>query len=701
MVSVIMFSVIAVVLAGAGAYAVLSTFEASMMITEGQETAARMDQVEAVLTSLLAAPNADGQAYLPQGVADNNRYFLLPSGYGMPRVTPFGDPILYCPFGQQVGTLSAGVAQQAGTTPYTAGVVSNGITGGIPYVTEFIDTSGGLFAQSDLDDLAAQGNLRGVIIAPDPNETPDLYSCYNVRRNANGRYYPTDGSGNRIGGEVRVITQQGLAAVQAIAAASEYSLFVDDNSPDDSGPCVTGPCGLNANFPATLSTALQRWDSVRPRQSRLEIDDDATLTVAAIDDGGGGFADSGEFGHVRILGDNGAPPTITLTNDGHVAGEQMGLALPADVFVRDVIFTAGAFGVERNRRAKLINVDFQGGLVALEGSRLVMEGVDVPSTGNATMRVQADARAYAEGGTYDDIIVETGATLQLVATTGNPVRVDGTLTAQPGSRVILNADGAAIDIDDINANDARLSLIGSTAAFSVTIGAAGAAPTISASRVTVEGFVDSGDSLSFNGGSLVIMNGSQWNFGAFRLEAEGSEINVLGDLIADDVDLDGGSLNVAAGASVLSSAAGAADALVWLQGGAVLSASSTATIGGAANVTTVAVNLVDDTARVYGAAGVFMRQVNACSVTYQPVANGTVVDPGDLASGAAYQQPDPAWTAYATAEALELNCTTASAECALDWVRLLSANTVDLLTTNQPYASRLNDWCAATGGNTP
>lgn len=719
MVSLLLFASVAVVLAGAGAFAVLSTFEASRMITEGQETRSQLDQIEAVLVSQMVSAGSDGRPNLPAGpVSDVGGFMLLPTGLGLNRFTAAGQPIAYCPLGDNAPSLANPI--NVFGSNYQVETVSNDVTGGQAYVVKHS-------LAVDGDTAAALANVSALLIAPGSAvEQADIrcdrieYECLEVDEGSGAclrdRFIlpPPDGSDGGRGTRnlVRAISAQGLSAVQNAIASSEMDLVTSTDAAC-STPDSCGGGTVNGNIGWDLHSALDAWEQARPRQARIEVSRSTDLYAndsdRPIDFNGTTYANDGTPAQVRIIGADTAPtitmPAATSTPArDELAG--VGMALPADVYLDTLTFAGGArFGIETGRRAEIVDTVFQSGLSVLPGARALLDDSEVSDS--AALIVGSDARVLVRATdtalTFSDVTVRGGGVIQFLGD-GAAITVDS-LTAHSGARVVFHAAQSNVTAASVTGFGAHISAI--SAGGTASIGAAfdgtapdGAAPDgLNDTTLIVEGAVTGDNFVNVSGGRVTVMPGAAFDLGSRNMSADGGAvISVIGSLRLNRVDLSAARLALAStGRLENTDIADGADPLLNMTDGAELAASSGATIGDSISRPIRAV-VIDSASRIRGpSVGVTLYQ-DSCATGNQATA---VALPDLVASDQNYLPPSGEWATLSSgrvdgcsvdADPATTNIQEPTIACGMQWLSVVGDN-LSTLQQGDDSMLRLADWC--------
>ena len=240
------------------------------------ETTRRVEAAVAAITARTGSPNNTGKAMVVAGLTVDGVYGL-PAEMSAFASTPFGQRIVYCPFGD-------GESGTAGTVP--AG-------GGATYPVEVKpDASGRVYVTAgrpNFPQVAENPNLMAYVIAPrtKASQTP---TCNSVRFNPNtSRFEAPDAI-------VRPVIRASASDDQRQQAGREVVYYVSSNG--------TGR-GLTPNDPASLYSAISYYRSAVPQAMRIVMQTGSyALPAQYMNATVGGFADKGNGGTLVIEGAN-------------------------------------------------------------------------------------------------------------------------------------------------------------------------------------------------------------------------------------------------------------------------------------------------------------------------------------------------------------------------------------------------------------
>lgn len=382
------------------------------------ETVRRM---EAAVNSLLAAsrsPNATGIAYLPAGRIAGNSY-VLPANLEHLAKTPFGQPVVYCPF----GGLEAGTTvtvPSANAVSYDVQVAAfngaNYVVGGRPAYVQ----------------VSVNPNLLGWVIAARTRNDP-IPSCNSVTYNS------TTGKFTAPNAIVRPILRTIGPDESREITTREVVWYVS--------PTGTGN-GFSSTTPASLTTALDFWRNRQPGAMRILMSSGTySLTADYLN------IDSGSFANQYTNG------TLALEGVGSVTVNQSAganIQIPGTLEVTNVSFNTNAWLVaSRGSRISLNNVT-AGRLWVLSGGQATASNITLSSV---------------SAGNEGPIVIQSGGTLNLSGsaslTTGSyAIYSDGGNVAIENSTISTNRSAASRGWHGIyNIAGSVLSVTNSTISF--------------------------------------------------------------------------------------------------------------------------------------------------------------------------------------------------------------------------------------------
>ncbi len=302
MISVVLYALIAIGLAGAAGYAVMSFFEASQTTTLVQENLARMETVASSIRANLRAVALDGVALPPMGDTPAGDYTGVPAWLGVPDRTPWNVRYAYCPYSPD--------------TALSGAMESVILPGGGSYETNLQTTGDGrdYVLRSEAPSIAGLPSGAGVLallVSAGPKSAV-MPSCADVRYE-NGQFVVT-------GGAVKAVTT-GVAFTQKVfSATSKVTLYVD--------AAGTGQ-GSSPADPTTLSAAISIWQGVHPRVMEIVLSPGAYSLAAS------------DLAPSSVLPEDGA--TLVLRDETPSRGDTvvtlsgaMGNPVPAQLFVRNI-----------------------------------------------------------------------------------------------------------------------------------------------------------------------------------------------------------------------------------------------------------------------------------------------------------------------------------------------------------------------------
>ena len=445
MIGIVLYSLIAIGLAAAAGYAVMSFFEASQTTTLAQENMARLETVAASVRANLRAVKLDGIALPPMGNTPAGDYTGVPNWIGVPDRSPWNVRYAYCPYapfdydatpgdpldttGQVCMTGACAVAQKYNVNIRT-------MEGGRAYVT------------------AGKPPVDGVVafIISAAQKATAMPRCDQVVADGRGGYTVP-------GGSVKAITT-GIAYTQRVfSSSSKVTMYA--------AAAGTGQ-GSSPDDPTTLDAAMSIWQSVRPRVMDivLKAGDSFTLDAGTLAPAGM----TGEDGLTLVLRDDTADRADTaVTLSGVAAG-----SIPARLFIRNITLAAPvglALTIQQNalvvQDAIMPPVVVNGGdmqvsgmvdFVSLAGVALDIKGATlfVPSDSVLTASVPSGATAvFLRSGTLRlegemDIVGSTGAPavgISLGGTLDMPSGAKLFYTSNPPNVGIRMADGGTLKLD--------------------------------------------------------------------------------------------------------------------------------------------------------------------------------------------------------------------------------------------------------------
>jgi hypothetical protein len=243
------------------------------------ETARRMDAAVSAILARSGSPNNTGRMMIMAGTVVDNIHGLPPE-LAMYATTPFGQRMVYCPFGDGEGGTNRAVPVSAtGVTTYPITVAADAlrlyVTGGRP----------------NLPQVAENPNLMGYLMAPRTKTSPTPY-CSSVRFNTGTRRFEAPDA------FVRPIIRSSSGEEQRQQAGREVVYYVSPNG--------TGR-GLAPNDPTSIYAAVTYYRANLPQAMRIVLaPGNHMLPAQYLNATTGGFADKGNAGTLVLEGQTGA-----------------------------------------------------------------------------------------------------------------------------------------------------------------------------------------------------------------------------------------------------------------------------------------------------------------------------------------------------------------------------------------------------------
>lgn len=256
----------------------LNATENIATVTELHARTETVRRMEAAVNGLLTAarsPNTTSVAWLPEGRISGTAY-ILPASFEQYARTPYGQPIVYCPFGGS----EAGTNFTISSTNGSSYIVQLAALGGTNYVV------GG---RPSYATVSTDSNLLGWVMAPRTkmDATP---SCNTVVFNsATGKYTARNAIVRPI---IRTIGPEESREI----TTREVVWYVS--------PTGTGK-GLSASDPSALTTALDFWRIRQPYAMRI-VFADGNYSLAANYLNVDTFTNQGTNGTLTLQGSGGA-----------------------------------------------------------------------------------------------------------------------------------------------------------------------------------------------------------------------------------------------------------------------------------------------------------------------------------------------------------------------------------------------------------
>jgi hypothetical protein len=241
------------------------------------ETARRLDAAAAALVARSGSPGNTGRMMVMAGSTVDSVYGLPPE-LAAYAYTPFGQRIVYCPFGDGESGSSSGAVPSGGGATY-------------PIETR-ADASGRVFVTAGrpaFAQVSENPNLMGYLIAPRTKTSPTP-TCSAVRFNTTTRRFEAPDA------FVRPILRATSSDDQRQQASREVVYYV---SPSGNGR------GLAPNDPTSLYTAVTYYRATLPQAMRIVMATGSyVLPAQYLNATQGGFSDKGNAGTLVIEGQN-------------------------------------------------------------------------------------------------------------------------------------------------------------------------------------------------------------------------------------------------------------------------------------------------------------------------------------------------------------------------------------------------------------
>lgn len=257
------------------------------------ETARRMDAAVSAIIARSGSPANSGRMMVVAGATVDGIYGL-PAELSMYATTPFGQRMVYCPFGDNESGSSTGAVPVGGGATY-------------PIETR-ADPSGRLFVTAgrpNLPQVAENPNLMGYLIAPRTKTSPTP-TCNSVRFNPGTRRFEAPDA------FVRGIIRASSGEEARQQAGREIVYYV---SPNGNGR------GLAPNDPTTIYAAVTYYRANLPQAMRIVLSaGNHQLPANYLNATQGGFSDKGNAGTLVLEGQGGAQLDFAGLSDIWVPG---------------------------------------------------------------------------------------------------------------------------------------------------------------------------------------------------------------------------------------------------------------------------------------------------------------------------------------------------------------------------------------------
>ena len=452
MIATVLYGLIAIGLASAGGYAVLTFFEASKTMSTGADNTSRLSVAAQMIRSNLRPAVGTGELYPPAGFLDPAvGYTTLPQWLAIQDRSASGIPFLYCPIvasgltvlpsGYTANAVTASgytapVKFPSGTTYAVTTVTSNVTTASQPYVVNSVINDGGLTPTILTDtNLTNQGVIAIIIAAAGTSTAPP--QCSSVT-------YDTTNGFTAAGGVVRVVTT-GFTKATEVAASREVVLYadVDSNLPP---PASRGSnAGLAPENPTSLVDALALVSSFNLKTATISMADG---TYALTTDP---FSFTQENTGVNLRLEKTEAGTVTINTTAIATTNSSGFVGPEIDFIQlatDSIIISGNLTVSNGAKATFTNSSI---------TNLFATRADVILDGTYSGRVM-----NVENGTLTTT-QSSAPTLTAAAPATTPLSLqNSTWTIGRSSSFIINCSGIQ-DEENIVATDSKIAMgLGST-----------------------------------------------------------------------------------------------------------------------------------------------------------------------------------------------------------------------------------------------
>lgn len=329
------------------------------------ETVRRLDSAANALLSRAASPNSTGKIFLLAGQqfsANGTSYYTLPNELSSYGTTPFGQPVVYCPFGDNESGTPANVPYGGATYP-----IETNLSQGKAYVT------GGPrpgFAQ-----VQNNPNLLAFLMAP-RTKTSATPSCSSVRYNPTTRRFEAPDA------IVRAVIRNSGGEEAREQMSREVVYYV---SPNGNGR------GLAANDTTSLQTAIDFYRTRQPAAMRI-VFARGTYGMAQNSLNTDTFTDRGTNPSLSLVGD-GQAQVLSTTSSGVNYIQTAG-----DLSVNGVLFdNTTFFYASRGRRYRLNNTTMSN-LFAVSSAEATVSEANIMSNANGyAVLASAGGRITVQG----------------------------------------------------------------------------------------------------------------------------------------------------------------------------------------------------------------------------------------------------------------------------------------------------------------
>lgn len=357
------------------------------------ETARRMDAAVSAIIARSGSPNNTGRMMVVAGATVDGVYGL-PSELSMYATTPFGQRMVYCPFGDGESGSAAGAVPLGSGATYPIEIRAD--TSGRSYVTA---------GRPNLPQVSDNPNLMGYLIAPRTKTSPTP-TCNSVRFNPGTRRFEAPDA------FVRGIIRASSGEESRQQAGREIVYYVSPNG--------TGR-GLAPNDPTTIYAAVTYYRANLPQAMRIVMSGgNHQLPAQYLNATQGGFADKGNAGTLVLEGQNGAQLDFAGLSD---------IWVPGNLEIRN-LFISTSVGVwaEQGHKVTLSNTQ-TGNLYINNGGILQSNNATIVNSRGLTWAVDVNDGSSA---------VFNGALNITAAANQNNLRVAGT------SKVVFEAANVSL-----------------------------------------------------------------------------------------------------------------------------------------------------------------------------------------------------------------------------------------------------------------